>query len=48
MCCIANYPLSLSISVNLLPANCLSYLNVTFVYALLCLLLITPQYCSRN
>ena len=31
MRCIANYPLSLSISVNSLSANCLSYLNVTCI-----------------
>ncbi len=31
MRCIDNYPLSLSILVNLLPANCLSYLNVTCI-----------------
>lgn len=31
MCCIANYPLSLGISVNSLPANCLSYLSVTCI-----------------
>ena len=31
MCCIANYPLFLSISVNSLPANCLPDLNVTCI-----------------
>lgn len=31
MRCIANYPLSLSISVNSLPANLLRYLNVTCI-----------------